>query len=58
MWAGPDVHYLHRRGQVIPDPRGLYDYTPKDGDTLDKFPDVFPTVWTPDNASRLRGSDR
>jgi ectoine hydroxylase-related dioxygenase (phytanoyl-CoA dioxygenase family) len=49
MWAGRDVHYLHRRGQVIPDPRGLYARTPKDGDTLDKFPDVFPLAWTPDD---------
>jgi ectoine hydroxylase-related dioxygenase (phytanoyl-CoA dioxygenase family) len=47
MWAGDDVHYLHRRGQVIPDPLRLYDHKPADGDTLNKFPDVFPVVWSP-----------
>ena len=45
LWAGRDVHYLHRRGQVLPDPRGLYACNPKDGDTLDKFPAVFPVAW-------------
>ena len=47
MWAGDDVHYLHRRGQVIPDPRALYDFKPKNGDTLDQFPTVFPVAWSP-----------
>ena len=45
MWDGEDVHYLHRRGQVIPDPRALYDYKPKNGDSLARYPDVFPVVW-------------
>ena len=47
MWAGNDIHYLHRPGQVIPDPRGLYEYKPRDGDTLDRFPEVFPVLWSP-----------
>ena len=47
MWAGDDVHYLHRRGQVIPDPRALYAFEPRDGDTLNLFPEVFPVVWRP-----------
>lgn len=47
MWTGNDVHYLHRRGQVIPDPRALYEFRPKNGDTLDKFPSVFPIAWAP-----------
>lgn len=47
MWAGEDVHYLHRRGQVIPDPRALYAFKPRNGDLLNKFPDVFPVVWEP-----------
>ncbi len=42
LWAGPDVHYLHRRSQVIPDPIGLYNYDPEDGQLLSEFPDVFP----------------
>lgn len=46
MWAGNDVQYLHRRGQVIPDPRALYDFEPKNGDRLEKFPSVFPIVWS------------
>lgn len=48
MWAGEDVHYLHRRGQVIPDPRALYDFNPKNGDSLARFPGVFPVVWPAD----------
>ena len=51
MWAGNDVHYLHRRGQVIPDPRALYDFKPKNGDTLDRFPTVFPIAWDPGRAT-------
>jgi len=47
MWAGNDVHYLHRRGQVIPDPRALYEFKPKNGDKLDRFPSVFPVTWAP-----------
>ena len=47
MWAGDDVHYLHRRGQVIPDPRALYDFKPKNGASLDSFPSVFPILWSP-----------
>ncbi|MEM7016951.1 MAG: phytanoyl-CoA dioxygenase family protein [Pseudomonadota bacterium] len=47
LWAGPDVHYLHRRSQAIPDPIALYDYQPKDGQYLGEFPDVFPVAWAP-----------
>lgn len=47
MWAGNDIHYLHRPGQVVADPKALYAYKPKDGDTLAQFPDVFPIVWAP-----------
>jgi len=47
MWAGNDIHYLHRPGQVVPDPKALYDFSPQDGDTLDKFPEVFPVLWSP-----------
>ena len=47
LWAGPDVHYVHRRSQVIPDPIDLYQYQPKSGQPLTDFPDVFPTAWSP-----------
>jgi ectoine hydroxylase-related dioxygenase (phytanoyl-CoA dioxygenase family) len=47
LWAGPDVVYLHRRSQAIPDPLRLYDFEPKDGQPLGDFPEVFPVVWAP-----------
>ncbi len=47
LWAGPDVHYLHRRGQILPDPRKLYGYSPDNGQPLSDFPDVFPVAWQP-----------
>jgi ectoine hydroxylase-related dioxygenase (phytanoyl-CoA dioxygenase family) len=47
LWAGPDVHYLRRRSQSIPDPLPLYDYAPRDGQYLNEFPDVFPVGWSP-----------
>ena len=47
LWAGPDVRYLHRRSQSIPDPIKLYDFEPVDGQPLSDFPDVFPVAWTP-----------
>lgn len=50
LWAGPDVHYLHRLGQVIPDPVALYEHAPKSGQPLSDFPDVFPLAWSPDGA--------
>jgi ectoine hydroxylase-related dioxygenase (phytanoyl-CoA dioxygenase family) len=50
LWAGSDVRYLHRVGQVIPDPRALYEYEPKSGQLLSEFPEVFPVVWSPDPA--------
>ena len=47
LWAGPDVQYLRRRSQAIPDPLKLYDYEPKDGQPLAEFPEVFPVAWAP-----------
>jgi len=47
LWAGPDVHYLRRRSQSIPDPLPLYDYNPMDGQLLSEIPDVFPEAWAP-----------
>lgn len=47
LWAGRDVHYLHRVGQVIPDPKALYAHAPKSGQMLSEFPDVFPLAWSP-----------
>ena len=47
LWAGRDVHYLHRAGQIIPDPIALYDHDPKTGQRLLDFPDVFPVAWSP-----------
>ncbi len=48
LWAGRDVHYLNRPGQIIPDPAALYVHEPKTGQPLSDFPDVFPLAWTPD----------
>jgi ectoine hydroxylase-related dioxygenase (phytanoyl-CoA dioxygenase family) len=45
LWAGRDVRYLHRLGQVIPDPQALYAHEPKSGQLLSEFPDVFPVGW-------------
>jgi len=47
LWAGPDVTYLRRRSQSIPDPVRLYDYAPSDGQHLEEFPEVFPVAWSP-----------
>ncbi len=47
LWAGPDVHYLRRRSQAIPDPLPLYEYAPRDGQFLQDFPEVFPVAWAP-----------
>ena len=47
LWAGPDVRYLRRRSQAIPDPLPLYDYAPRDGQYLGEFPEVFPVAWAP-----------
>ena len=48
LWAGNDVRYLHRVGQVIPDPVALYEHTPRSGQPLSDFPDVFPVRWSPE----------
>lgn len=47
LWAGRDVRYLHRPGQIIPDPIALYDHQPRSGQPLTDFPDVFPVAWSP-----------
>ena len=47
LWAGPDVTYLRRRSQAIPDPLPLYDFQPKDGQPLADFPEIFPVAWVP-----------
>jgi ectoine hydroxylase-related dioxygenase (phytanoyl-CoA dioxygenase family) len=47
LWAGRDVHYLRRVGQIIPDPVALYDHDPRSGQLLSEFPDVFPLAWSP-----------
>jgi ectoine hydroxylase-related dioxygenase (phytanoyl-CoA dioxygenase family) len=47
LWAGRDVRYLHRVGQIIPDPVGLYAHEPVSGQPLSDFPDVFPLAWSP-----------
>lgn len=49
LWAGDDVRYLHRRGQVVPDPRALYDLEPRSGQPLSDFPSVFPVAWAPED---------
>ena len=48
LWAGEDVRYLHRPGQIIPDPRALYEYKPRSGQSLSDFPEVFPVAWSPE----------
>ncbi|MEE2674042.1 MAG: phytanoyl-CoA dioxygenase family protein [Myxococcota bacterium] len=50
LWAGRDAHYLHRVGQIIPDPIALYPHKPKTGQLLSDFPEVFPLAWSPDEA--------
>ena len=47
LWAGRDVRYLHRIGQIIPDPAALYAHRPKSGQPLSDFADVFPLAWSP-----------
>ena len=47
LWAGRDVRYRHRVGQVIPDPVALYAHHPRTGQPLSDFPDVFPVGWAP-----------
>ncbi len=51
LWAGKDVHYLHRAGQIIPDPRALYEYRPRTGQSLSEFPEVFPVAWSPEDSA-------
>jgi len=48
LWAGRDVRYLHRLGQIIPDPIGLYAHEPRSGQPLSDFEDVFPVRWAPE----------
>ena len=51
LWAGRDVRYLHRLGQIVPDPIALYAHEPRSGQPLSDFPDVFPLLWSPDAES-------
>lgn len=51
LWAGDDVRYLHRRGQVVPDPEALYAFEPRSGQPLSDFPSVFPVAWAPDTVT-------
>ena len=48
LWAGDDVTYTVRAGQVIPDPAALAAHAAQPGQYLSDFPDVFPTVWAPE----------
>jgi ectoine hydroxylase-related dioxygenase (phytanoyl-CoA dioxygenase family) len=57
LWAGRDVRYLHRVGQVIPDPVALYEQKPRSGQPLSDFPEVFPLAWDPDGASGSSGAE-
>jgi ectoine hydroxylase-related dioxygenase (phytanoyl-CoA dioxygenase family) len=50
LWAGPDVRYVHRRSQVIPDPIDLFAHKPETGQPLADFEDVFPVAWAPADA--------
>jgi ectoine hydroxylase-related dioxygenase (phytanoyl-CoA dioxygenase family) len=56
LWAGRDVSYVHRRGQVIPDPVALYQHEPRTGQPLTDFPDVFPILFDPDDRSGIQSS--
>ena len=58
MFAGPEVHYIQRPGQVIPDPAALSEHQPRTGQTLDAFDDVFPLVWAPDTRRDRRPNPR
>lgn len=44
MFAGPNVRYLKRKGQVIPDPKALTSFKPQTGQFLSDFGDIFPKV--------------
>ena len=52
LWAGPDVYYLRRKSQAVPDPLALYNYGQKGGQFLKEFPEVFPLAWSPDLSIR------
>ena len=44
MYAGSNVRYKKRLGQVIPDPRELDAYNPQTGQQLSEFGDTFPLI--------------
>ena len=49
LWAGDEAcDYLHRIGQIIPDPMALYSHKPKSGQPLSDFPDAFPVAGSQD----------
>ena len=46
-WAGDDIRYLCRPGNTNPGLEDLMGVELQSGDTLDKYPDIYPLVWTP-----------
>ena len=47
MYAGPDIRYIKRPGQIIPDPVALSEMNPQTGQPLSEFGDIFPLLWDP-----------
>ena len=47
MYAGPNIRYIKRPGQIIPDPVALLEQNPQTGQLLSEFDQVFPLLWEP-----------
>ena len=47
MYAGPNIRYIHRPGQIIPDPAALSERNPQTGQPLSEFGEIFPLLWAP-----------
>ena len=45
MYAGPNIRYVKRPGQIIPDPVALSERNPQTGQPLSEFDDIFPLLW-------------
>ena len=45
MYAGPNIRYVQRPGQIIPDPVELTRMKPQTGQSLAEFGDIFPLLW-------------
>ena len=45
MYAGPNIRYIKRPGQIIPDPIALSEMNPQTGQSLAEFGDTFPLLW-------------